>query len=118
GQPGRSQSLRVRASPANRRQKKAQAPAHVPDTSQRPAEATLVVPGSVSMVSLLGSRDELLRTIEDEVDCDVHVRGNEITLTGAPAQTAFATRLFDELLALLGSGQVLGPDAVRRTAGM
>ena len=35
------------------------------------------------MVALLGSGDELLRLVEAEVDADVHVRGNEITITGA-----------------------------------
>ena len=40
------------------------------------------------MVSLLGSGDELLRVIERAFDADIHVRGNEITITGAPAETA------------------------------
>ena len=65
------------------------------------------------MVSLLGSGDELLRLVEREVDADVHVRGNEITVTGQPADIALADRVFDELIALLGTGQPLRPDAVR-----
>ena len=35
-----------------------------------------------ALLALLGSRDESLRTAEDLLDADVHVRGNEITLTG------------------------------------
>jgi phosphate starvation-inducible PhoH-like protein len=50
------------------------------------------------MVALLGSRDELLRVIETKLDSDIHVRGNEITITGAPADNAIAVRLFEELL--------------------
>jgi phosphate starvation-inducible PhoH-like protein len=70
------------------------------------------------MVALLGSGDELLRLIEAEVDADVHVRGNEIAVTGQPADNAFAVRVFDELIALLGTGQALRPDSVRRVIGM
>jgi phosphate starvation-inducible protein PhoH and related proteins len=79
---------------------------------------TITVPDSVSMVALLGSADELLRLVEDEVDTDVHVRGNEIAVTGQPADNAFAVAVFDELIALLGTGQTLRPDSVRRVIGM
>jgi phosphate starvation-inducible protein PhoH and related proteins len=100
-----------------------------PDTSDpsagRPAgddpaavRTTITIPESVSMVSLLGSGDELLRLVESEVDADVHVRGNEIAVTGEPAENAFAVGVFDELIALLGTGQVLRPDSVRRVIGM
>ena len=80
--------------------------------------ATLTVPDSVPMVALLGSGDELLRLIEAEVDADVHVRGNEIAVTGQPADNAFAVGVFDELIALIGTGQTLRPDSVRRVIGM
>ena len=70
------------------------------------------------MVALLGSGDELLRLVEAEVEADVHVRGNEIAVTGQPADNAFAVRVFDELIALLGTGQALRPDSVRRVIGM
>ncbi|MDP3712620.1 MAG: PhoH family protein [Mycobacteriales bacterium] len=70
------------------------------------------------MVSLLGSRDELLAVIEEALDSDVHVRGNEITLTGAPADNAIATRLFEELISLLDKGQSLSGDAVERSLAM
>ena len=59
------------------------------------------------MVSLLGSRDELLRVIEGAIDADIHVRGNEITITGPPAEIALAARLFEELTQLLASGAEL-----------
>src|SRR5256886_1162855 len=70
------------------------------------------------MVALLGSRDELLRVIETKLDSDIHVRGNEITITGAPADNAIAVRLFEELLELIRAGQNLTPDAVGHTLGM
>jgi phosphate starvation-inducible PhoH-like protein len=70
------------------------------------------------MVSLLGSRDELLKVIEKALASDVHVRGNEITITGAPADNALAVRLFEELLSLLERGQQLSGDAVERSLAM
>jgi phosphate starvation-inducible PhoH-like protein len=70
------------------------------------------------MVALLGSRDELLRVIETKLDSDIHVRGNEITITGAPADNAIAVRLFEELLELIRAGQNLTPDAVGHALGM
>ena len=79
---------------------------------------TLIVPGDQSMVTLLGSGDELLRVIERSVASDVHVRGNEITITGKPADNAVAVRLFEELLDLIRGGTVLSPDAVSRTMGI
>jgi phosphate starvation-inducible protein PhoH and related proteins len=87
------------------------------DNSDRVA-TTLVVPGEQAMVALLGSRDQLLRVIESRLDSDVHVRGNEITITGRAADNAIAVRLFEELLELIKSGQNLTPDAVARAHGI
>ena len=70
------------------------------------------------MVALLGSRDELLRVIEKSLDSDIHVRGNEITITGDAADNAIAVRLFEELLELISAGQHLTPDAVTHAVGM
>ncbi|MGH8861741.1 MAG: PhoH family protein [Jatrophihabitantaceae bacterium] len=89
-----------------------------PTTSTDRVSTVLVVPGEQAMVSLLGSRDELLRVVEKSLDSDVHVRGNEITITGAPAENAVAVRLFEELLELIKSGQNLTPDSVQRALGI
>jgi phosphate starvation-inducible protein PhoH and related proteins len=90
------------------------------DAQSRPerVSTTLVVPGDQAMVALLGSRDELLRVIEKSLDSDIHVRGNEITITGDPADNAIAVRLFEELLELISAGQHLTPDAVSHAVGM
>ena len=82
------------------------------------AQTRIVVPDAHAMVSLLGSGDAILTLIERSVAADVHVRGNEITLTGTPADNAFAERLFAELLTLVERGEVLTPDAVNRTIAM
>ncbi|MFC3383403.1 PhoH family protein [Couchioplanes azureus] len=70
------------------------------------------------MVNLLGPKDEILRLVERTLASDVHVRGNEITITGAPADNATAERLFSELIELIEKGETLTVDAVRRTAAM
>jgi phosphate starvation-inducible protein PhoH and related proteins len=90
----------------------------VPHDNPERVSTTLVVPGEQAMVALLGSRDELLRVIESRLDSDVHVRGNEITITGKPADNAAAVRLFEELLELIRSGQNLTADAVNRVHGI
>jgi phosphate starvation-inducible PhoH-like protein len=89
------------------------------DTPQHETVTTkIVVPDHQSMVALLGSRDELLQVIEKALVSDVHVRGNEITITGAAADNALATRLFDALLTLLEKDQPLSADAIDRSLAM
>ncbi len=78
----------------------------------------IVIPDDHSMVSLLGSRDELLHVIEGAFGADIHVRGNEITVTGTPEETALVANLFDELTRLLASGAELAADVVERSAAM
>jgi phosphate starvation-inducible protein PhoH and related proteins len=78
----------------------------------------IVIPDDHSMVSLLGSRDELLQVIEGAFGADIHVRGNEITVTGSPEETELVTRLFDELTSLLASGAELAADVVERSVAM
>jgi phosphate starvation-inducible PhoH-like protein len=82
------------------------------------SQVKIVIPADHSMVSLLGSGDELLHVIEREFNADIHVRGNEITATGNPAETALVTDLFEQLLELLRKGTDLTADAVERTAAM
>ncbi|MBB5957798.1 phosphate starvation-inducible PhoH-like protein [Saccharothrix tamanrassetensis] len=81
------------------------------------AQSKFAVPDG-AVLALLGSRDENLRLAEELLDADVHVRGNEITLSGQPADVAFAERVFSELITLAGRGQQVGPDTVRRTVAM
>jgi phosphate starvation-inducible PhoH-like protein len=88
------------------------------DGASTAVRTSITVPVSVSMVALLGSGDEILRLVESELAADVHVRGNEIAITGEPADNAFAVRVFDELIALLNTGQGLRPDSVRRVVAM
>jgi len=85
-----------------------------PVTSQR----KIVIPASIPMVSLLGSEDGLLRTLEQSFDADVHVRGNAITITGPPEAVALGEQMVDELVTVIRTGQGLTPEAVERIAAM
>src|SRR5258706_10893948 len=78
----------------------------------------IVIPEPHSMVSLLGSRDELLTVIEDEFDSDIHVRGNEITVTGPASEAAVIGELFEELTTLIASGTEVTTEVVERSVAM
>jgi phosphate starvation-inducible PhoH-like protein len=67
------------------------------------------------MVSLLGTRDELLKLIEAAFESTVFVRGNEITITGEQADAERVARLFEELITLLEQGDALTADTVGRS---
>ena len=87
------------------------------DVTPAPVRSRMTVPDT-ALLALLGSRDESLRAAEELLDADVHVRGNELTLAGTPADVAFAERVFGELIALAQRGQHVGTDTVRRTVEM
>ncbi|MFN2624559.1 MAG: phosphate starvation-inducible protein PhoH, partial [Mycobacteriales bacterium] len=87
------------------------------ETTQH-VQTRIVVPGAHQMVSLLGQRDELLRVIEAAFRSDIHVRGNEITITGDAAENELAARLFEELISLLDNGDVLTRETVDSTLSM
>ena len=70
------------------------------------------------MVNVVGPRDEFLRLLEGELDADILVRGNEITLTGAAADIALAADVFTEMVTILRTGQGLTTEAVERIVGM
>ncbi len=82
------------------------------DAASNPSEDVVerIYADGIAMVQLLGPQDRLLRVVEREHrDVQVHVRGNEITLTGPADAVARARALVDELIALSRSGQGLDP---------
>jgi phosphate starvation-inducible PhoH-like protein len=69
------------------------------------------------MAGLLGTRDELLRQVEQAFpDEKIAVQGNRITVEGPDADRV--VRLFDEAVLLLQSGQSLDNSAMARTIDM
>ena len=70
------------------------------------------------MVNVLGPRDEFLRILERELEADIHVRGNEVTLSGSYAAVSLAADVINEMVTVLRTGQGLTPDAVERICAM
>jgi phosphate starvation-inducible PhoH-like protein len=69
------------------------------------------------MAGLLGTRDELLRQVEQAFpDEKIAVQGNRITVEGPDADRV--VRLFDEAVLLLQSGQTLDNSTMARTIDM
>jgi phosphate starvation-inducible PhoH-like protein len=90
-----------------------------PDAARPAPTHTVVIPPQVQMVTLLGPRDELLRTMERAFpQLQIHVRGNEFHLSGPSAEVALAERTIDELLLVIDGGQPLNRDAVERSISM
>ena len=87
-----------------------------PDSAR--TQVKIVIPDDHSMVALLGSGDELLHVVERTFASDVHVRGNEITITGPAEETDLVAKLFEELLDLLKTGTPLAPDVIERSVAM
>ena len=81
--------------------------------------ATITIPSSVQMASLLGPADEIVRALEAMIPAvDIHVRGNEITLHGPASDVGLVDQLIAELLIVLRTGQGLTVDAVERSFHM
>lgn len=73
----------------------------------------------VSMVSLLGPEDRLLKTLEhDHPQVDVMVRSNEIVISGEELKVAAASKLIAEMIRIVESGQEMAPADVNRSARM
>ena len=83
-------------------------------------ERTLItVPKAIQMVALLGVQDLNLRTIEAAfASVNITVRGNEITLRGPHDDCTKLENLFNELMVVIRSGNVLTVDAVNRAIEM
>src|SRR6476469_7794231 len=80
---------------------------------------TRQIPPPIEMVTLLGARDELLRTMERQFPLvDTHVRGNEMTFAGPAGELEIIDSLLDELLVIVETGQPLNRDAVERSISM
>ena len=81
----------------------------------QPAKRTILVPEHVSMINLLGHRDEVLRALETGLaPARIHVLDHRITLTGQEADLDVAEALIGELVDVVQSGQHLTTEAVQR----
>ena len=92
---------------------------HNTDTGKEGAARRVVaVPTSIPMVTLVGPNDEFLKRLEDALDADILVRGNEIHLAGHPADLADAGDILSEMITIIRTGQGLSADDVDRVVAM
>ncbi|MBR7830061.1 PhoH family protein [Actinospica sp. MGRD01-02] len=86
------------------------------ETSEQQTTIKITIPAAHPMVAVLGHGDGILRTIEKQLpSLDIHVRGNEITVSGPEADVELVRSLFDEILIVLRTGAALSEDSVRRS---
>jgi phosphate starvation-inducible PhoH-like protein len=84
----------------------------------RVTSVKVLVPGEHSMVALLGAQDELLRMVERAFATAIHVRGNEIAISGRPDEVERVAHLFEELVILLERGQTIDRSLIKQTIRM
>jgi len=66
---------------------------------------------------LAGSEDSVLRELEDRVRCDVHLRGNVLTLDGSEGDVRKAAEVVDELVGLIERGHDVAPTTLGTVSG-
>ncbi len=63
-------------------------------------------------LELAGSEDAILRTLEGHLDCDVHLRGNVLTLDGSSEAVDSAASVVRELSELIEQGHEIAPGTI------
>ena len=66
---------------------------------------------------LAGSGDAVLRTLEGHLDCDLHLRGNVLTLDGGDGQVQTAATVVDGLVELIEQGHEIAPGTIEAVTG-
>jgi phosphate starvation-inducible protein PhoH and related proteins len=66
---------------------------------------------------LAGSEDTVLRALEGHLSCDVHLRGNVLTLDGDAGEVQTAATVVDELVELIEQGHDIAPGTIEAVTG-
>jgi phosphate starvation-inducible PhoH-like protein len=66
---------------------------------------------------LAGTQDAVLKTLEDHLDCAVHLRGNVLTLEGDDVDLEAARGVVEELAELIENGHEIAPGTIDVVAG-
>jgi phosphate starvation-inducible PhoH-like protein len=66
---------------------------------------------------LAGARDDVLREIEQHVDCDVFLRGNVVTLDGEPDAVRAAAEVVREVAELVAGGHQISTGTIGAVTG-
>ena len=72
---------------------------------------------NIVAAELAGSEDSVLRELEDRVSCDVHLRGNVLTLDGSEGDVSEAATVVDELVGLIERGHEVAPSTLGTVSG-
>jgi phosphate starvation-inducible protein PhoH and related proteins len=67
---------------------------------------------------LAGSQDRVLRELQEQLGCEIFLRGNLVTLDGDAEAVADGANVVRELSALVGRGHELGPATVESVASV
>jgi phosphate starvation-inducible PhoH-like protein len=66
---------------------------------------------------LAGSEDAVLRALRGRLDCDLHLRGNVLTLDGDSGDVQTASTVVDELVDLIEQGHEVAPGTIEAVTG-
>ena len=78
------------------------------------AKVRLSIPSDIDPTLITGPGDALLRAAEASTDARIVVRGDQVSITGAPGEAELLTRLFTHLFKIAGEGEVPATDDVER----
>ena len=80
------------------------------------ARRQLTLDNSVA-AELAGSEDAVLRALRGRLDCELHLRGNVLTLDGDDGDVQTAATVVDELVDLIEQGHEVAPGTIEAVAG-
>ena len=66
---------------------------------------------------LAGSEDSVLQALRGRLDCDLHLRGNLLTLDGDDGDVQTAATVVDELVDLIEQGHEIAPGTIEAVSG-
>ena len=66
---------------------------------------------------LAGSEDTVLRELRERLDCDLHLRGNVLTLDGDSGEVEQGATIVDELVELIEQGHDVAPGTIEAVTG-
>ena len=68
--------------------------------------------------TVLGTHDDNLKVLENQLAADIFVRGTAVTLTGPTHEIARARKVLDELQAIARRGHVISPESVKQAVAI
>jgi phosphate starvation-inducible PhoH-like protein len=66
---------------------------------------------------LAGSEDAMIRALRGHLECDLHLRGNVLTLDGEDSDVQSAATVVDELVELIEQGHEIAPGTIEAVTG-